>query len=96
MTKKITIQPRGKYILVLRDEAKTHETQYGLIVPENIEKEQRAFGTVIAVGADIKDVKKGDRVVYGAFAGEEIEVEEGSKKVTYRILEDEFVIAFLK
>ena len=93
---KTTIQPRGKYILVLRDEPKTHGTKHGLIVPENIEKEQKAYGTVASVGPEIKDVKKGDRVIYGAFAGEEIEVEENGKKVLYRILEDEHVIAFLK
>lgn len=90
------IQPRGKYILVLRDDPESKENKFGLITPENVEREQKAFGTVVAVGADIKDVKKGDRVVYGAYAGEEIEVEEKDKKVTYRLIEDEYVIAFLK
>lgn len=90
------IIPRGKYILVLRDEPESKENKFGLITPENVESEQKAFGTVIAVGADIKDVKKGERVIFGVFAGEEIEVEEKNKKVTYRLIEDEYVIAFLK
>ncbi len=37
-----------------------------------------------------------DHVIYGAFAGEDIEVEEKGKKVKYKLLDDEDVIAFIK
>ena len=90
------IQPRGKYILVKRDEAVGLVSEHGISAPSNTEQEEKAFGTVIAVGDLIKDVKKGDRVVYGAFAGEELELDEKGKKVKYRLIEDEFVIAFIK
>jgi len=90
------IVPRGKYILVERDKAESQVSEHGISAPSSVEKEEKAFGTVIAVGSEIKDVKKGDRVIYGAFAGEEIELDEKGKKVKYRILEDEFVIAFIK
>lgn len=89
------IQPRGKYILVKRDEAKSRVSEHGISAPSNTEQEEKAFGTVIAVGEKITDVKKGDRVIYGAFAGEEIEMDEKGKPVKYRLLEDEFVIAFI-
>jgi len=91
----LKIKPRGKYILVERDEAESHVSKHGISAPSMTEREEKAFGTVVAVGDQIKDVKKGDRVVYGAFAGEEIEIEEGDKKKKYRLLEDEFVIAFI-
>lgn len=90
------IQPRGKHILVKRDEAEGSVSEHGISTPDAVEKEQKAYGTVVAVGPDIKDVKKGDRVIYGAYAGEELEVEEKGKKVTYRLLEDEFVVAFIR
>lgn len=90
------IQPRGKYILVKRDEAASRVSEHGISAPSSTEQEEKAFGTVIAVGDKITDVKKGDRVIYGAFAGEEVELEEKNKKVKYRLLEDEFVIAFIK
>lgn len=93
-TKKII--PRGKYILVKRDEAESKVSEHGISAPTNSEQEEKAFGTVVAVGDKITDVKKGDRVVYGAFAGEEIELEEKGKKVKYRLVEDEFVIAFIQ
>lgn len=90
------IKPRGKYILVKRDEAKSRVSEHGISAPSMTEQEEKAFGTVIAVGDAITDVKKGDRVVYGAFAGEEIEIDEKGKSVKYRLLEDEFVIAFIQ
>jgi len=90
------IVPRGKNVLVKRDEAEPRETESGLVVPESVEKEQKAFGTVAAVGPEITDVKKGDRVVYGAYAGEDIEVVERGAKVEYKLLDDEDVIAFLR
>lgn len=89
------IQPRGKYILVKRDEAESRVSEHGISSGSD-QQEEKAFGTVIAVGEKIAGVKKGDRVIYGAYAGEEVEIEENGKKVKYRLLEDEFVIAFIK
>lgn len=90
------IIPRGKRILVQRDEATSKESEHGILTPENVEQEQKAFGTVVAVGEGIKDLKKGDRVIYGAFAGETIEEDVKGKVVEYKLLDDEDVIAFLK
>ena len=90
------IIPRGKRILVKRDEAKGGVSEHGIVTPESVEKEQKAYGTVVAVGPEIKDVKVGDRVVYGAYAGEDIEQEEKGKKVEFKLLDDEDVIAFIK
>lgn len=90
------IHPRGKQILIKRDEADAGVSEFGIATPSSEEKEQKAFGTVVAVGPEIKDVKKGDRVIYGAYAGEEIEIEERGEKQQYRIVEDEFVIAFIR
>ena len=90
------IIPRGARILVKRDDAKGGVSEYGIVTPENVEKEQKAYGTVVEAGPDINDVKKGDRVVYGAYAGEDIEQDEKGKIVMYKLLDDEDVIAFLK
>lgn len=89
------IKPRGKRILVRRDEAKSRVSEFGISAPENSEQEQKAFGTVAEVGSGITDVKKGDRVIYGAYAGETLEVEEKGKTVEYKLLDDEDVIAHL-
>jgi len=90
------IIPRGKYMLVKQDESAAKENEFGLSIPDSEEKDQKAFGTVIEAGSDIKDVKKNDRVIFGAYAGEELIITEGHKDITYRLLYDEDVIAFIK
>lgn len=94
MLKKIL--PRGKRILVQRDEPESKESEHGIYTPDTAEQEQKAFGTVIQVGKGIDDLKAGDRVIYGAYAGEIIEQSDKGKKVEYRLLDDEDVIAFIK
>jgi co-chaperonin GroES (HSP10) len=96
MDKKQKIIPRGKWVLVkpLSDEVK--ESKYGLILPDTEEREQKAQGVVESVGKEVVDIKAGDVVVYGAFAGENIKTQENSKKIDYKLLLDEDIIAFIK
>ena len=58
----------------------------GIIIPDSA-KEKPLKGTVLAVGSGTKDeemvVKEGDTVLYGKYAGTEIEVE-GSKYIIMR------------
>jgi len=90
------ITPRAKQILVQPDPEKSRESESGLITPSNVEQEQKAIGTIIALGKGIEDLKKGERVIYGAYAGELITFQEKGKKVEYRILFDEDVLATIE
>lgn len=94
--KTIKIIPRVKQVLVKPDPAESRLSAHGLATPSNVEQEQKAIGTVIEVGPDIKDIKKGDRVIYGAFAGEKIKLKESTKEVEYVLLFDEDILAFIK
>ncbi len=86
------IIPRGKQILVKPDIEKEMATSEGVYKPSNTEQEKKSYGSVISVGVEIKDVKKGDKVIFGTFAGDPIILDE----VEYRLLHDEDVLAFLK
>jgi len=44
------------------------KTESGIILPENRVKRPTS-GTVIAVGPQVRELQKGDRVVYGEFSG---------------------------
>ncbi len=94
------IRPRGKQVLVEPDPEGSRESRHGIITPSNVEQERKAIGTVLAVGPEIKDIKKGDRVIYGAFAGEKIKIKdllrESIKEVDYVLLFDEDVLAFIE
>ncbi len=89
------IIPRKTQILVKPDEALSGETESGLSRPENEEKEKKAIGTVKAVGPDIKDLKEGNRVIYGQFAGEPISFEI-KEEDDYILLFDEDVLATIE
>lgn len=65
-------------ILVKPSEAE-EKTASGIIIPETA-KEKPQHGTVVMVGADKKDepmeLKVGDKVLYGKFAGQELNIDE--------------------
>jgi chaperonin GroES len=90
------IIPRGKWVLVRPIEKESRTTDQGLILPASEEREQKALGTVVAVGKEVTDIKLGDEVIYGSFAGENMKRREGSVEVDYKLLLDEDIIAFLK
>ena len=96
MSKNLKIRPRGKQILVKQEDEKSRISELGLSLPDSVEQERKAIGEVVAVGPEIKDVKKGDRVIYGAFAGEKIKLQESTKEVDYVLLFDEDVLAFIE
>ena len=67
--------------------AKTEEKIGGIIIPDTCSKEKPTQGTVIAVGNGTKDepmiLKQGDSVLYGKYAGQEIELD-GEKYLIMR------------
>lgn len=65
-------------------------TASGIVLPDTAEKEKKAQGKIVAVGAgeavSALGLKIGDTVVFGKYAGEEIEVGKGADKEEYKIL----------
>lgn len=81
----MTIKPLGDRVLI--EPAKAEEvTAAGIIIPDSA-KEKPLRGTVIACGNGTKDeemyVKVNDMVLYGKYAGTEIEVD-GKKMLMMR------------
>lgn len=64
-------------VLVKPNEAE-EKTASGIIIPDSA-KEKPRTGTIVLVGAPKKDedmeVKKGDEVLYGKYAGQEITID---------------------
>lgn len=80
----MTIKPLGDRVLV--EPAKAEEVVGGIIIPDSA-KEKPLKGLVKAVGCGTKDeamqVKAGDTVLYGKYAGTEIEID-GDKLLMMR------------
>lgn len=56
------IQPMDDYVVVQAEEAKT-TTVSGLYIPDSAQEKPKT-AKVVAVGADVKSVKVGDKVIY--------------------------------
>ncbi|HSX53047.1 MAG TPA: co-chaperone GroES [Patescibacteria group bacterium] len=67
------IQPRGEYVLV-QQEAAESKTASGLYLPEGA-KEKPKIAKVLAVGSEVKDIKAGDRIVYGGYSNEDVKID---------------------
>lgn len=89
----MNIKPLADRVLVKPAEAE-EKTVGGIIIPDTA-KEKPLKGEVIAVGNGTKDeemvVKKGDNVLYGKYAGTELELD-GKK---YLIMRQSDILAII-
>ena len=89
----MTIKPLADRVLIEPAPAE-EKTVGGIIIPDTA-KEKPLQGTVVAVGGGTKDeemvLKAGDQVLYGKYAGTELE-HEGKK---YLIMRQSDVVAVL-
>ena len=93
------LKPLGENVVVKQAEAE-EQTKSGLFIPDTA-KEKPQKGTVIAVGEGKfddsgkripLDVKKGDRILIGKYAGTEIKIEDEE----YLILREDEVLAIVE
>ena len=91
--KKMNIKPLADRVLVVPVAAE--EKIGGIIIPDTA-KEKPLQGDIVAVGGGTKDeemvLKAGDRVLYGKYAGTEVELE-GTK---YLIMRQSDVLAVVE
>jgi len=95
----MSIQPLGDRVLIKRLEAE-EKTKGGIVLPETA-KEKPQKGEVVAVGKgkmlesgsiEPLEVKKGDKVLFGKYSGNEIIYNEEE----HLILRQEDILAILK
>ncbi len=93
MAKKINITPLHDRVVVKAAPAET-KTAGGIIIPDTA-KEKPQQGTIVAVGSGKKDepitVKVGDTVLYGKYAGTELN-HEGEE---YLIMRESDILAIV-
>ena len=85
------IKPLGKRVVV-KPWKEEEKTEGGIYLPETASKEKPQQGKVIAVGADFKELKKGDRVIFAKYGGTEIKIEEDE----YLVLGEDDVLAIIE
>lgn len=94
------VRPLHDRIIVKRLENNTEKTVGGIIIPDTA-KEKPQEGEVIAVGPgkfdkdgkrQTLDVKKGDRVLFGKYAGSEIKIE----GIEYMIMREDDILGVIE
>ena len=89
----MSVKPLSDRVVILPNPAE-EKTAGGLFIPDTA-KEKPLVGKVVAVGPGTKDitmeVKVGDQVLYGKYAGQEIQVE----GVDYLIMKQSDILAII-
>ena len=96
----MNVRPLHDRILVQRLEDKQEKSEGGIIIPDSAkEKPQRGKVTAVGNGKTLDDgtkvaleIKKGDKVLFGKYAGTEVKIE-GDE---YLILREDDVLAIIR
>ncbi len=82
------IQPLGDRVVATR-EKEANQTASGIYLGEA--KEKPNYAVILAVGTEVKSVKKGDKVVFKEYVATEVKVED----TEYLIIKEEDLLATL-
>ena len=85
----MNVKPLSDRVLILPNPAE-EKTAGGLIIPDTA-KEKPLAGKVIAAGPGTSEVKAGDQVLYGKYAGQEIQID----GVDYLIMKQSDILAII-
>lgn len=69
----VPIQPLADYVVAEQQEAQT-KTASGIFLPDGA-KEKPKVAKVLAIGSEVKNVKVGDKIIYGGYSNEDIKIE---------------------
>lgn len=86
----VNIQPLADYVVAQQEEAET-KTASGLYLPGNAQEKPKV-AKVLAVGKDVKQVKTGDRIIYGGYSNTDVKM----GKETYMLVKEENIFATVK
>ncbi|HBG82148.1 TPA: co-chaperone GroES [candidate division CPR2 bacterium] len=86
----MAIQPLGDRV-VLKRVAAEEKTKSGIVLPDSA-KEKPEQGEVVAVGKEVKEIKRGDKVLFSKYAPTEVKVENNE----FLIVKEEDVLAIIK
>lgn len=81
------IKPLADRVVAVREEAKT-QTASGIYLPDTA-KEKPVFARVEAVGPDVKNVKKGDLIIYKEYSTTDLKID----GTDYLIVNEEDILA---
>mgnify|MGYP001586670250 FL=1 len=88
------IIPLRNTIFVLPDEV-VDRTKSGIILTD-YSKKRSSSGIILAVGLQVKDFKKGDRIIYGDFSGQRQIINYNGKEVEIFMMTENDILALIE
>ncbi len=85
----VPIKPLATFVVAQQEEAQT-KTASGLYLPDNA-KEKPKVSKVLAIGTEVKNVKVGDRIIYGGYDNSEVKLD-GTE---YQLIKEENIYAIV-
>jgi chaperonin GroES len=86
----VPIQPLADYVVAQQEEAES-KTASGLYIPGGAQEKPKV-AKVLAVGKDVKNVKVGDRIIYGGYSNTDVKLD----KDTFMLVKEENIFATVK
>jgi chaperonin GroES len=86
----VKIQPLAEYVVAVQEEAET-KTASGIYLPDKA-AEKPKVAKVIAVGAKVKEVKVGDKILYKSYSTTDVKI--GAEE--FILVKEEDVLATVK
>lgn len=86
----VKINPLADYVVAQQEEAET-KTASGLYIPGSAQEKPKV-AKVLAVGAEAKQVKVGDKIIYGGYSNTDIKMD----GQTYMLIKEENIYATVK
>lgn len=87
----MTIRPLKDRVVVKYSDETVEKTAGGIYVPD-VAKEKPQKGSVEAVGAEVKELKKGDTVLFDKYSGSKYKLND----VEYLIIKEEDILGIIE
>lgn len=70
----MTIKPLGERVLVKMDKVE-EKTAGGIYIPQTAQQEKTQIAVIEAIGADVKTVKAGQKILHDKYAGTSVKID---------------------
>ncbi len=70
----MTIKPLGERVLVKMDKVE-EKTAGGIYIPQTAQQEKTQIAVVEAIGADVKTIKVGQKILHDKYAGTSVKMD---------------------
>ena len=81
------LKPLKDRVIAFKEQPK-EKTASGLLLPSD-SKEKPAYAVVESVGPDVKEIKKGDKIIYKEYSGTNVKINDNE----YLILDEKDILA---